>query len=94
MMNIIPENGSMTINGRKMTWMMKRSKAESAFGIRGSRIFELELTKDGDICGKYEKGWYTKIADEDEESNLCLSYLIDRFGKARKIKRKEMGSPI
>lgn len=85
------ERGEMTINGHKMTWVMNRSRNESAFGVRGSRIFMLELTKDGDISGKYEKGWTKAIDKDDEETALCLSYLVDRFGRESVKKKKEMG---
>lgn len=82
------ETGGMTINGSRMAWTMKRSKGESAFGIRGSRIFELTLTKDGNTVGSYDLGWSKKIPEEDEESTLCLTYLIDRFGRTPKKKEK------
>lgn len=75
------QTGGMTINGARMGWTMKCSKGESAFGIRGSRIFELTLTKDGRVVGEYNLGWSMKIPEEDEESALCLAYLVDRFGR-------------
>ena len=87
-----PENGEIVINGHKMTFRMRRTKSESAFGVRGSRIFELEIKKDGEVCGVYARGWTKQIPKEDEECALFLSYLVDRYGKAKKIKKKEMGS--
>ena len=84
-----PEKGEMEIQGAKMSWTMIRSKAESAFGIRGSRIFHLELYKNGTLVGEYDRGWGKKIQAEDEESALCLSYLISRYGKNKPIRRKE-----
>ena len=88
-----PENGSIVINGRKMEWVMKRSKVESAFGIRRSRIFYLELKKDGQVVGLFDKGWRIdkRIDKDDEEASLCLSYLVDKFGKDIPKKKKEMG---
>ena len=88
------ETGSMDILGHKMEWTMKRSKTSSAFGIRGSRIFYLELKKDGKVIGLYERGWLPdkKISKEDEEGSLCLSFLVDRYGKDNPKKKKEMGS--
>lgn len=86
------ERGEMTINGHKMAWVMTRSRNESAFGVRGSRIFALELTKDDAASGTYEKGWVKGIDKDDEETALCLSYLVDRFGRETPKKKKEMGS--
>ena len=88
-----PENGETVINGHKMSWVIKRSKTASAFGLRGSRIFYLVLKKDGKPVGLYDRGWRTdrQIDKEDEESALCVSYLVDKFGKDTPRKRKEMG---
>ena len=88
-MNVTPESGQITINGSRMSWVMKRSKGESIFGIHGSRIFELELKKDGKTTGIYEKGWTKPISNEDEASILCLRYLTDKFGKEKAKKKKE-----
>lgn len=89
-----PERGSLVINKQKMAWNMQRSKSSSAFGIRGSRIFELEITKNGKITGVYKKGWTQQIQNEDEESALLLGFLVDKYGKDVPKKRKEMGSLI
>lgn len=88
------EQGSMTINDHKMSWTMKRSKNRSAFGLRGSRIFYLLLQKDGTIVGEYDRGWdiSKKPYSDDEESMLCISYLVDRYGQETPKKKKEMGS--
>ena len=91
-LNIAPETGAVEINGHKMTATLRRTKTESAFGIRGSRIFELEMKKDGDVTGKYERGWTKQIAKEDEETSLFLSYLIGKYGHSRPRRKKEMGS--
>ena len=80
------EYGKTTINGAKMEWRFKRSKGESIFGIRGSRIFELELKRNGIISGSYERGWSKKIANDDEESSLCLEHILNTYGRE---KRKE-----
>ena len=87
------ETGSMTINGHKMDWTMQRSKTASAFGVRGSRIFYLEMKKDGNVCGVYNRGWLIgkKIDKEDEEAYLCLSLLVDKYGKDNPRKKKERG---
>ena len=90
-MNIVPDNGSIEINGYKMEFVMRRSKTESAFGIRGSRIFELEMKKDGNVTGKYAQGWLKQVSEEDEETALLLSYLVDKYGRSRPKKKKEMG---
>ena len=87
------EQGSMTINGAKMAWTMKRTKTASAFGLRGSRIFYLILRKNGDVVGEYDRGWTIgkKPEKEDEESSLCVSYLVGRYGQEIRKKKKEMG---
>ena len=77
------ETGEIVINGQRMSWNMRRSKSESAFGIRGSRIFELELKKNGRVIGAYDMGWGFQISKEEEEGALCLSYIIDRYGRTK-----------
>ncbi len=83
------EAGRIDINGHRMEWAMKRSKSESAFGIQGSRIFDLTLKKDGVIVGEYEHGWSKIIPKEDEESNLCIKHLLRTYGrnKVEKVKK-------
>lgn len=83
------EKGKNVINDHKMEWKFKRSKGESAFGIKGSRIFELELKKDGVVTGFYDKGWTTRIKDEDTESKLCLEHILNTFGKEKKKERSD-----
>lgn len=90
--NIPPESGKVMINGHEMEWTMKRSKNESFFGVRGSRIFELTLKKDGKVSGVYEKGWTKRPEKEDDETSLCISFLVDKYGKSKFKKKKEMGS--
>ena len=92
--HFMPEHGSTTINGHEMEWTMQRCKTPSAFGVRGSRIFYLELKKDGKVVGVFNRGWdiARKPDKEDEETALCLSYLVDRFGREMPRKKKEMGS--
>lgn len=87
------EGGEITINGHKMSWAMKRCRSASAFGIRGSRIFYLELKKDGKTIGKFDHGWdiSMKPDKEDEEASLCISYLVDKYGKDNPKKQKERG---
>ena len=82
------EKGKITINGVKMDWVFKRSKSESAFGIRGSRIFELTIMKDGKKTLEYGRGYLLKPDKEDEETALCLSYLVDKFGIQKKKEKK------
>ena len=79
------EKGKLPINGKQMEWIFRRSKGESAFGIRGSRIYELTIKKDGKKTLEYERGYSLKPDTEDEETALCLSYLVDKFGR---VKRK------
>lgn len=90
MKNVYPdEYGKTTINGHKMEWRFKRSKAESAFGIRGSRIFELELKRDGTITAEYGHGWSKLIQKDDEESTLCLEHILNTYGKEKRKEKKE-----
>ena len=63
------EYGKTTINGHKMEWRFKRSKSESIFGIRGSRIFELEIKRDGIVTAEYGRGWAKLMSKDDEESS-------------------------
>jgi len=86
------ENGKIKINGCEMEWRMKRSKGESIFGIRGSRIFELVLKKDGVVTLEYGRAYLKRPAKEDEETALCLGHLLEKFGKEKK-KEKKNGGP-
>ena len=87
------ENGSLPINGHTMSWSIMRSRTPSAFGIRGSRIFYLELKKDGKTCAVFNRGWdiHSKPDKDDEEAALCISYLVDKFGQAAIKVKKERG---
>ena len=89
------EKGKITIQGHKMEWVLRRSKGASAFGIRGSRIFMLDIFRDGQKTLGYGRGRDLSIKPdkEDEETEMCLSYLIDKFGREkRKEKIRENGS--
>ena len=82
------ECGKTTINGHLMEWRFKRSKGESAFGIRGSRIFELELKRDGLVTAEYGHGWSKLIQKDDEESTLCLEHILNTYGKEKRKEKK------
>lgn len=88
------EYGKTTINGQKMEWRLKRSKGESVFGIRGSRIFELGIKRNGSVSAEYERGWVKQIPKDDEETALCLEHILNTYGKEKTKKRKEMGSEV
>ena len=75
------EHGEISIHGVRMGWSMRRSKGESAFGIQGSRIFYLEMRRNGKEIAKYDRAWETPIPNEDEEAALTLQYLIDKYGR-------------
>jgi hypothetical protein len=91
MKSVYPEEkGKITINGCQMEWVLRRSKGESCFGIRSSRIFELELKKDGKVTLEYGRGYSKQPDKEDEESALCLNYLLDKYGRSKK-KEKQNG---
>lgn len=81
------EQGKTTFNGHKFEWKMKRTKGESVFGIKGSRIFGLELEKDGAVVGLYDRGWLVRIKDDDDDTKLCLEHLLNTYGKEKKKKK-------
>lgn len=83
------ENGKTTINGHKMEWTFRRSKGESVFGIQGSRIFELEIKRDGAVSAEYAHGWSKRISKDDEESALCLEHLLNTYGKEKRKEKKD-----
>ena len=56
-----------------------------------SRIIELTLKKNAMVTGCYAYGWTKQIPKEDEESALCLGYLLNKYGRSPIKKRKEMG---
>lgn len=90
MKSVYPEEkGKTMINGHQMEWVLRRSKGESCFGIRSSRIFELVLKKDGKVTLEYERGYSKEPDKEDEESVLCLNYLLDKYGRNKKKEKKE-----
>lgn len=82
------EHGSIHINNVLMEWTFKRSKGESVFGIRGSRIFKLLLKRDGVVSGKYDRGWEKMIEKDDDESQLCLEHILNTYGKEKKKEKK------
>lgn len=85
MKNAYPEEkGKIAINGRQMEWVLRRSKGESCFGIQGSRIFALELKKNGETVLDYERGLKVRPGTDDEETKACLGYLIDKYGRVKK----------
>lgn len=83
------EQGKAAINGHKFEWKMKRTKGESAFGIKGSRIFGLEIKKDGFITGAYDRGWSVRIRDDDADTKLCLDHILNTYGKEKKKVKKD-----
>lgn len=83
------EKGKMEILGHEMFWEMIRSKTRSAFGIQQSRIYELNLYRDGTMVADYKNKWIRVPNAEDEAANLCLSYLIEHYGSEKKIKEKK-----
>ena len=78
------EKGKLTLNGHKMEWVFRRSKGESAFGIRSSRIFELQIKRDGVVTLEYGRGLSIKPSPEDEETPLCLNHVINTYGRNKK----------
>ena len=78
------EKGKLVLNGHKMEWKFRRSKGESAFGIRASRIFELTIMRDGVVTLEYGRGLGTKPSPDDEETPLCLNHVINTYGRNKK----------
>ena len=85
MKTIYPEErGKTDINGHHMRWVFRRSKGESAFGIKASRIFDLKIYKDDKLTLDYGRGYSLKPDESDEETNVCLKHLLNTYGKAKR----------
>jgi hypothetical protein len=78
------EKGKLQINGHQMEWILRRSKGESAFGIRASRIFELQIKRDGKVTLEYGRGLGIRPDKDDEETPLCLNHVINTYGRNKK----------
>ena len=87
--NFIPEKGKMTIQDHEIKYEMVRSKEPSVFGIQGSRIFELNLYKDGTMIMDYNKGWIIDRGKTDEIGKIALQQLLDQFGHPKVRAKKE-----
>lgn len=83
------EHGTTTINQNRFEWTMRRSKGESCFGIRGSRIFMLTINKEGKRVCSYDRGWEQKPLNEDEDVALCIAHLVETYGRQKKKEKKE-----
>ena len=87
------ENGSMTLidvdGTHRIEWTIRRSRGESIFGIKGSRIFELKIKKDGKETAVYERGWIQRPHKDDEATELCVNHILQSYGKEKKKKRKD-----
>ena len=90
--NFNPEKGKMEIQGHSISYEMVRSKEPSVFGIQGSRIFELNVYKDGTLILDFDKKWLIDRGKEDEIGQIVLQKLLDQFGqpKAKKEKQKNV----
>lgn len=82
------EKGEMLINGHKMSWNMIRSEKPSVFGIQESRIYELNIFRDGTLTADYNRKWLKPPYIEDDETPICINYLVQRFGQENKKKKK------
>lgn len=83
------EKGHTEILGHEMDWEIIRSKTGSVFGIRQSRIYELNLYRDGTLVADYRKKWLRTPSEEDEAAILCINYLIEHYGSEKKAKEKK-----
>ena len=88
MRNVVPEKGKMTINGHEMSWEIIRSKTPSVFGLYHSRIYELNIFRDGTMTADYNKKWIRAPHADDEETPLCIQSLIEKYG-SEKIKTRK-----
>lgn len=89
MRKIVPEKGKMTINGHEMSWEIIRSKTTSVFGINQSRIFELNIYRDGTLTADYNKKWLRVPYIEDEETTLCLNEILSKYGQEKPVKTRK-----
>lgn len=85
-----PEKGSLDINGHKYQYEMLRSKEPSDFGIKRSRIFELNLYRDGTLVADFDKKWLIQPSKDNEDDQAALNELILKFG-ASKAKKEKAG---
>lgn len=83
-----PEKGSLDINGHKYQYEMFRSKEPSEFGIKRSRIFELNLYRDGTLVADFNKKWLIQPSKDNEDDQAALNELISKFGAAKAKKEK------
>lgn len=79
------------IDGHKMDYEMVRSKTPSVFGIQQSRIYELNLYRDGTLTADYNKRWLRTPYIDDEVSKRCIDELVDKFG-SEKVKERSKNS--
>lgn len=84
----IVEKGNMDINGHKMSWEMIRSQSPSVFGVNQSRIYELNLYRDGTLTADFNKKWIRVPYVDDEESALCIQHLVKTYGSKTERKKK------
>ena len=84
-----PEKGSMDIQGHHMVYEMVRSKEPSVFGIEQSRIFELNLWRDGTLTADYNRKWLKAPYPEDDASHMAIQTLIKDYGQVKQKKRKK-----
>jgi hypothetical protein len=87
--NAIVEKGKTEINGHQMSWEILRSEKPSAFGIQQSRIYELNLYRDGTLTADFNKKWIKVPYVEDEESHMCIQSLVEKYGKEKKTRSKK-----
>jgi len=84
-----PEKGTMIINGHTMAFEIIRSEKPSAFGVYQSRIYEMNIFRDGTLTADFNKKWIKVPNADDEETPLAIGHLIDAYGKEKIKIRKE-----
>lgn len=84
-----PEKGKFELEGHEIRYEMIRSNEPSAFGIQGSRIFELNLFKDGTMIADYCKKWIKVPYGEDDIGHMALQYMVEKYGQAKPKKMKK-----
>lgn len=66
------KEGSILIGGKGYRYWVKQYDEGSQFGINGSRISKLMITRGGEIVCNYDRGWVIKPVDEDTEFMLAI----------------------
>ena len=87
--NFTPEKGSFEINGHRIDYELVRAKENSPVGIRGSRIVEMNLYRDGTLTVDYNRKWLRTPFVDDEVSELAIEKLVQKYGAESNRKERK-----